>query len=461
MLDTKRSTIDKVPTETTAVPTGIAALLAGYREGGLQVRTTVEALLERIAARGEDGVWISVASASTLRARAAELDARGAAGLPLFGVPVAVKDNIDVAGLPTTAACPAFARVPDRDAGAVRRLRDAGALVVGKTNLDQFATGLTGQRSPYGGCESVFGGDLISGGSSSGSAVAVAAGLVPVALGTDTAGSGRVPAALNGIVGLKPTRGLIGTSGVVPACRSLDCVSVFTTDLGDAASVLAVLAGPDPDDPWSRTGVPLPPVAAPRLALPADLGPADGLDQAMGARFDEVASVAAGRAAGVVHTPVDALREAGDLLYDGPWVAERLAALTGFLADHRDDVLPVTRAVIERGSGYDAVATFRARHRLQELRAWCRGLFVRADVLLLPTVPTTFTRAEIAADPVGRNAVLGRYTQFTNLLDLAAVAVPAGFTADGRPCGVTLVGPAFSETRLLAAAAALVPVEVP
>ncbi|WP_296141419.1 MULTISPECIES: allophanate hydrolase [unclassified Pseudonocardia] len=443
-------------TQSEAHPTGVASLSAGYRDGTVQVRAVVETLLAHLADHHDEGVWISVSDTATLRGRAAELDASGPEGLPLFGIPVAVKDNIDVAGLPTTAACPAFAYSPSRDAAAVRRLRDAGAVIVGKTNLDQFATGLSGQRSPYGACESVFGGDLISGGSSSGSAVAVASAIVPVALGTDTAGSGRVPAALNGIVGLKPTRGLVGTSGVVPACRSLDCVSVFTHSTSDAATVLDVLAGPDPDDPWSRTGPPLPASTTPRLALPDDLD----LDPGIAARFAQVTEVAAARADAVVRTSAEPLREAGALLYDGPWVAERLAGLAGFLAGHADDVLPVTRAVIERGRDFDAVATFRARHRLQELRAWCRDLFGRADVLLLPTVPTTFTRAEMAEDPVARNAVLGRYTQFTNLLDLAAVAVPAGFTTDGRPCGVTLVGPAFSETRLLTAAAALVPVEV-
>lgn len=416
----------------------------------------IESFLERIAERGDDGVWITVAAAGQLRLRADELEALPAArrdALPLWGIPVAVKDNIDVAGLPTTAACPAFAYNPGRDAGAVRRLREAGAILVGKTNLDQFATGLNGGRSPYGAPESVFGGDLVSGGSSSGSGVAVAAGLVPVALGTDTAGSGRVPAAMNGIVGLKPTRGLVGASGVVPACRSLDCVSVFTRDLDDAATVLDVLAGPDPDDPWSRTGTPAPRTTA-VLAFPEELD-FEG-DDAMAAAFGRVAERAAGRARETIRFDDGPLREAGDLLYGGPWVAERLAVLEGFLAEHPADVLPVTRAVIERGADFSAVDAFRGRYRLQELRTWAAELFTRADVLLLPTVPTTFTRAELVAQPVARNLVLGRYTQFTNLLDLAAVAVPAGTTPDGRPVGVTLVGPAFSEARLLAAAAELV-----
>ncbi|WP_181782523.1 allophanate hydrolase [Pseudonocardia pini] len=444
---------------------GVRALRTAYRAGTLRPLTVVEDVLARIASRGDDAVWISVVAAADLRRRAAELERLDPAELPLYGIPVAVKDNIDVAGLPTTAACPAFAYTPAVDAGSVRRLREAGAIVVGKTNLDQFATGLNGTRSPYGAPESVFGGDLISGGSSSGSGVAVAAGIVPVALGTDTAGSGRVPAALNGIVGLKPTRGLVGASGVLPACRSLDCVSVFTRDLADAATVLEVLAGPDPADPWSRTG-PRTPVGDLVVALPdgLDFDRGDGtVDGPMAEAFARVAEGAAATAAGFVRTGVEPLREAGDLLYGGPWVAERLAVLEGFLATNRDDVLPVTRAVVERGADFSAVDAFRGTYRLQELKAWAAGLFATADVLLLPTVATTFTRAELAEEPVSRNLVLGRYTQFTNLLDLAAVAVPAGFTGDGRPCGVTLVGPAFSETRLLAAAAALVttPMEAP
>ncbi|MBW0117663.1 allophanate hydrolase [Pseudonocardia abyssalis] len=430
------------------IPLGVRSLRAAYRDGTLTPHDVVDAVLARISERGDDAVWISRFTRDELHDQVATLNPG-----PLFGVPFAVKDNIDVAGLPTTAACPAFAHSPAVDATAVRLLRQAGAIVVGKTNLDQFATGLNGSRSPYGACESVFGGDLISGGSSSGSAVAVAAGEVAFSLGTDTAGSGRVPAALNGIVGLKPTRGLVSTAGVLPACRSLDCVSVFTQDLSDAADVLAVIAQPDAADPWSRPlrgdGGPDPLLRA-RLLLPDELD-FDG-DTAMESAF---AAVAAGAGA-VGTTPIAPLREAGDLLYSGPWVAERLAGLEGVLADHPDDVLPVIRAVVGKGVEFTAVDAFRGLHRLQELRAATDRLWGRADALLLPTVPTTFTRAQIAEQPVARNLVLGRYTQFANLLDLAAVAVPAGFTADGRPVGVTLLGPAFSEDRLISAAHQLI-----
>ncbi|MEV6636251.1 allophanate hydrolase [Actinoplanes sp. NPDC051470] len=385
-----------------------------------------------------NGVWISM------------IPERDGPPGPLHGLRFAVKDNIDVAGVPTTAACPDFAYVPERTAPVVQRLLDAGARLVGKTNLDQFATGLTGARSPYGAPESVFGGGLISGGSSSGSAVAVAAGEVDFSLGTDTAGSGRVPAALNGIVGLKPTRGLLSTAGVVPACRSLDCVSVFARDVKLAATVATIARGPAPDDPWGRTGER---TIRGRVVfgVPEELDffGDDGQARAFGQARQKLGDV--------LEVGIGPLLEAGDLLYRGPWVAERLADLGGFLDKHPDSVLPVTRAVLDRGRAFTAADAFAGMHRLQELKAWTERLFRTIDVLVLPTVGTTYTHAEIAADPIGRNLNLGRYTQFTNLLDLAAVAVPNGRTADGRPAGITFFGPAFSDDDLARVAAAWSP----
>ena len=396
--------------------------------------------------RGNDGVWISTVAEEDLRATAAAIPA----GLPLAGLTFAVKDNIDVAGMPTTAACPDFAYVPQRTAPVVQRLLDAGALLVGKTNLDQFATGLTGARSPYGAPESVFGGGLIPGGSSSGSAVAVAAGTVDFALGTDTAGSGRVPAALNGIVGIKPTRGLLSTLGVVPACRSLDCVSVFARDVAQADAVLRIARGLSPDDPWGRTG-------SRRLRAPAELriGTARSLEFFGDAGQEKAFAAGLGRFREAVPVDIEPLLEAGDLLYRGPWVAERLADLGDFLHEHPDSVLPVTRAVLETGLRFTAADAWKGVHRLRELQAWTDRLWETIDVLVLPTIATTYTYAEIAADPIGRNLNLGRYTQFANLLDLAAVTVPNGFTADGRPASLTLFGPAFSDETLALLAAAI------
>lgn len=419
-------------------------------------------VLARIAARGEDHAWISVRDEAGLVAEAEAAAARWpdpARRPPLFGVPYAVKDNIDVAGLPTTAACPGYAYRPAADAPLVARLRAAGAVCVGKTNLDQFATGLTGTRSPYGACESPLLPGLISGGSSSGSAVAVAAGLVPFALGTDTAGSGRVPAALCGVVGLKPSRGLVSTLGVVPACASLDCPSVFAASVADASAVLAVIAGFEPADPWSRAlpaPGPLPPrpsgsAPPPRVGVPRD--PEFYGDAAAADAFAAVARLAGGEAATVVDIS-DFLR-AGQLLYEGPWVAERLAAVGDFASAHPDLVHPVTRAVLDSGREYSAADAFRGLHRLAGLRAATRTVWESLDVLLVPTVPTTFTVEEVLADPVRRNSVLGRYTTFGNLLDLCAVAVPAGFTAAGRPHGVTLLAPAGADAALAGAAARL------
>ncbi|RIV40879.1 allophanate hydrolase [Micromonospora radicis] len=431
----------------------ISELRAAYRDGRLTPVDLAERVLDGLAGRDREPVWISTVAGNELRARAAELTRDGdPAALPLYGIPFAVKDNIDVAGMITTAGCPDFGYRATEDAPVVRRLLDAGALLVGKTNLDQFATGLTGARSPYGSCESVFGGGLVSGGSSSGSAVAVAAGQVCFALGTDTAGSGRVPAALNGIVGVKPTRGLLSTAGVVPACRSLDCVSVFATDVAGAMRVWHAARGMTAADPWGR---PLPAERVDarmpgtlRLGTPRteELDFFDDAGQAV--RFAAGVRRLRGLVGAARPVPLAPFLAAGDLLYQGPWVAERLAALDGFLRARPDSVLPVTRAVLETGRRYDAADAFRGQHRLRELRAQVDRLWQEIDVLVLPTVGTTFTLDEIAADPIGRNTTLGRYTQFANLLDLAAVTVPNGFTAAGRPASLTLIGPAFSDTTL-------------
>ena len=436
----------------------------------------VREVLARIGGRGDDHVWISVRAEVDLTAEAEAAAARWpdpARRPALFGVPYAVKDNIDVAGLPTTAACPGYSYRPAGDAPLVARLRAAGAICVGKTNLDQFATGLSGTRSPYGACESPLVAGLISGGSSSGSAVAVAAGLVPFSIGTDTAGSGRVPAALCGIVGIKPSPGLVSTLGVVPACASLDCPSVFATSVGDASAVLAVIAGFEPADPWSRL-LPAPPRAParlPRVGVPGNpefygdaaaeaafaqvVGLVDGVDGPGLGVGPELGESGGGGGNHAIVLDISDFLLAGKLLYEGPWVAERLTAVGDFAAAHPDLVHPVTRAVLDSGRGHSAADAFRGLHRLAELRAATRVVWESVDVLLVPTVPTTFTIEEMLADPIGRNSTLGHYTTFCNLLDLCAVAIPAGFTATGRPHGVTLLAPAGQDASLSRAAGRL------
>jgi allophanate hydrolase len=436
----------------------LQCLLVAYAEQKITPDAVIAEVYRRIAARGSDRVWIALRPESEVRAEAVALSLRRAAGevLPLYGVPFAVKDNLDVAGLTTTAACPAFSYMPVADAEVVRRLRAAGAIVLGKTNLDQFATGLAGVRSPYGAPSSVFNEEYISGGSSSGSAVAVAAGLVSFALGTDTAGSGRVPAAFNNVVGWKPTKGLVSTMGLVPACRSLDCVSIFTLTCSDAARLAKIVAGYDSADPYSRNarvngaagsagfgasfrfGVP----RGDQLEFFGD-GAAAGLYAASVARLRRLGGT-------VVEIDFAPFRAAAELLYSGPWVAERLAALTPFADEQPESLHPVTAGILRGARRFSAVDTFRAFYQLEELRRRVAAEWARMDVLVLPTTPTIYTHAELRAEPLGLNSRLGTYTNFVNLLDLAAVAVPAGFRPDGLPLGVTLMAPAFTDEALIA-----------
>ncbi len=431
--------------------------LARAYAAGARPADVVDEVLARIAARGDDHVWIRVLTRAEIEPYLRALEGRSPATAPLYGLPFAIKDNIDLAGVPTTAACPAFAYTPARTATAVARAIAAGAIPIGKTNLDQFATGLVGVRSPYGTPVNPFDPTSIPGGSSSGSAVAVAAGLVSFAFGTDTAGSGRVPAALNNIVGLKPTCGLVSSSGVVPACRSLDCVSVFALSVDDAARVLAAVAGFDPADPFSRPAPPLAPPAprALRFGVPP-LAQREWFGNAAAAPLFAAAIAHLGAAGGeAVEVDLTPLLEAGRLLYGGPWVAERYAAIRSFIDASPEALHPVTRAVIAGGAAPSAADAFAASYRLRELKRALEPMWQRLDVLLLPTFGASHSVAAVEADPLRLNAQLGHYTSFVNLLDLSGIAVPAGFQPDGRPWGVTLLAPAFHESVLLPLAARL------
>jgi allophanate hydrolase len=436
----------------------LATLEGRYRSGELDPLEVVDAVFDRIEGYGGEGVWISLVGRHEARRAAAALGSRPD-GRPLWGIPFAVKDNLDVAGMPTTAACPAFARTPAATATAVRRLLEAGALLIGKTNLDQFATGLNGTRSPYGIPSTPFDARMISGGSSSGSGVAVSAGLVSFALGTDTAGSGRVPAAFTNTVGVKPSRGLVSSAGMLPACRSLDCVSVVALTVDDGTRVLDVMSGHDPSDAWSRA---LPPTA--RRAVPVDPAgltfavPAErdlGLSDDYRPEWDRVLARLEAAGATLVTVDLTPFLRTGAMLYGGPWLAERYGALEEFLAEHPDDVHPAVRAAVSAGAEITGVEVFRGNHLLRVLRRQAESTLADVSALLVPTTPFTTTIDALLADPIAANAALGRFTTFANLLDLAGIAVPVGLTAAGLPFGVTVLGDAGRDAALAAVAASV------
>jgi len=429
----------------------VAAIVAAHRAGQLSPAQTVARSFQRIREHNDPAIFISLRDEKDAVAEAEALSAKDAAQLPLYGIPVAVKDNIDVAGLPTTAACPAYAYMPSLDATSVARLRAAGAIMIGKTNLDQFATGLVGVRSPYGIPNNPMRGDLIPGGSSSGSAVAVSTGLVPLALGTDTAGSGRVPAMLNNIVGLKPSLGLVSTAGVVPACRTLDCVSVFSLTVDDAMTALRAMAGPDGADPFSRNRE-LAGVSAfpPNLRLGV---PRDGQLIFFGDKASEAAYGAALKrwtalGATLVGFDLEPFYETARLLYEGPWVAERYLVIRNLLASSPEAIHPVTREIAAGGARLTAADTFAALYRLQALRRIAERAFANIDALVLPTAPTVYSTAQVLANPIELNSRLGTYTNFVNLLDLCALAVPAAIRPDDIPFGITLLAPPGQDARL-------------
>jgi len=438
----------------------IGTLASAYRSGALSPIALVEKVLVERRKHAAHNIWISVVTDEALRARARELADIDPKSLPLYGIPFAIKDNIDFAGLPTTAGCAAFAYQPTESNPVVQALIEAGAIALGKTNLDQFATGLVGTRSPYGICSNAFDPAYISGGSSSGSAVAVALGLASFSLGTDTAGSGRVPAAFNNLVGYKPTLGSLSMRGVVPACRSLDAMSIFALTAEDAARVAAVAVKFDAADSWSRTAQ-LPARrgwgrgAKFRFGVPRAPQPEFFSNPSYAELFDACVQRLRELGGEALEVDIEPLLEAARLLYEGPWVAERYLATESLLAARPEAMLDVTRQIISGGANPKAIDAFRAQYRLKDLIRRAQPIWETAQLLLLPTAGTHYRIDDEQANPMRLNSTLGRYTNFVNLMDLAAVAVPAGFTPARLPFGVSLIAPAWSDADLLALAGRL------
>lgn len=429
----------------------ISHLQAQYRAGNLTPTQLVQQLDAEIGEANSYNIWIRRLTLANMLIYAKNLEGKDPASLPLYGIPFAIKDNIDLAGTPTTAACPDFAFTPEKSATVVQKLIDAGAIPVGKTNLDQFATGLVGTRSPYGACKNSINPAYISGGSSAGSAVSVALNMASFSLGTDTAGSGRVPAAFNNLVGVKPSLGLLSTSGVLPACRTLDCVSIFAKNVADAETVMQAAQEFDADDAYSRHapnsevtignsfvfGVPSPS----QLAFFGNAESAQLFHQAI-ERLEKVG----GKMLEIDFAP---FIETAQLLYEGPWVAERYAAIKEFFDAKPEAIFPTTYKIISNAAKFNAADTFNAMYKLKALQRKAEAVWLDIDVLVTPTAGTIYTIAEVQADPVQTNTNLGYYTNFMNLLNMAAIAAPTGFYSNGIGFGITISAPAFSDSALL------------
>jgi len=415
---------------------------------------TIETAYRRIETERDRNCWIHLRPVAETRDHCRALMARADAGeaFPLFGVLFGVKDNIDVAGMPTTAAVPSFRYKPVRSAESVERLIAAGAICIGKTNLDQLATGLSGARSPYGACATVADPRYISGGSSSGSAVAVAAGHVTFALGTDTGGSGRIPAGFNDIVGIKPTVGLVSSRGLVPNCPTLDCVSIFCNSVQDGAAILDVIEGFDPEDPYSR---PAPASVGVRAGGKFRFGRLAGKDLEFfgmpecGALYEQACDRFSALGGIAVEIDFAPFAEAGELMFAGPWVAERRASIAALMDIETDGLLDVTKAVLRTAASYSAIDAFTAMHRLLRLRRQSQNLLAGVDALVVPTAPRPFLLDDMNRDPITLNNRLGHYSYCANLLDLCAVSIPNGVLSNGIPMGVTLLAPAWSDRALI------------
>lgn len=425
----------------------VSTLETAYADG-LTPEAVLRQIHARLAAINDPAIFIDLIPLDEAIASARALPPRDPVKYPLWGIPFAIKDNIDLGGRATTAACAEFSYVPDQDAPVVTRLRAAGAIPVGKTNLDQFATGLVGVRSPYGVPRNAFDLDIVPGGSSSGSAVAVAQGLASFSLGTDTAGSGRVPAGLNNLVGLKPSLGALSALGVVPACRTLDCISIFALGVEDARTVFDVAAGYDAADPFSRRLAPDHRAPMRRIGVPRKDDRLFFGDTRMEAAFEAAIIRLSSLDAEIIDIDMSDFFAVARLLYEGPWVAERRAAIRTFMDAKPDALHPVTRAIIAKADAISATDTFEAMYRLAELRRRTEAVWPHIDALMVPTAPLAPTLADLAADPITPNSRLGTYTNFVNLLDLAALAVPGPFRSDGFPAGVTFIAPRDTDHRL-------------
>lgn len=434
----------------------VQALLQAYRDYEISPRDVIKQVLEQCRQYDDYNIWISLLDEQQLEPYLATLDEVSVEDKPLYGIPFAIKDNIDLASVPTTAGCREFAYMPDQSAFVVQQLIDAGAIPLGKTNLDQFATGLVGTRSPWGECKNAFDPAYISGGSSSGSAVAVALGLVSFSLGTDTAGSGRVPAAFNNLVGVKPTRGLLSTSGVVPACRSLDCVTIFAQLTDDANAVLDIACAYDAEDDYARKNK----FANNHrhygrakkdfvFAVPASSQLEFFGNESAGKLFHE--SVEKLQQLGGVKKEIDfePFLQAAKLLYEGPWVAERYIAIEDLISSTPEVLLPVIKTIIGSASDKSAVDAYKAIYQLQHYKKQADLIIDCVDFLVTPTAATIFKIDEVKADPIKLNSQLGYYTNYMNLLDYASIAVPAGFLDSELPWGITLVANAFADKKLL------------
>ncbi|MGZ8270154.1 MAG: allophanate hydrolase [Methylophilus sp.] len=430
-----------------------------YRSGRLTPTQLVMQLDAFIHEEDDHFIWIRRLSLAEMMVYAKNLEGKSPDSLPLFGIPFAIKDNIDLAGIPTTAACPEFAYTPTESATVVQRLIDAGAIPIGKTNLDQFATGLVGVRSPYGACKNSINPEYISGGSSSGSAVSVALGMASFSLGTDTAGSGRVPAAFNNLIGVKPSCGLLSSKGMVPACRTLDCMSIFALNLADAEAVLQIAQGFDEADAYSR----LKPANAPTkfntdftfgVPKPEQLAFFDNPETPalFAAAVKHMESIG-GQA---IEIDFSKFLETARLLYEGPWVAERYAGIQDFIETQPETLYPVTRQIISGATKFTAADTYKALYKLKALQREAAKTWDLVDIILTPTAGTIYTIAQVEADPIQTNSNLGYYTNFMNLLDLSALAIPAGFQTNGMPFGVTLCAPVFADNALLDLASRLI-----